>query len=100
MVTCTLETMELDELMKLSAEGQNFRIQAKKLDLSETSELRAVPKLIAQVFPDLEELNLTNCKEIKTLPESIGQLKSLKILRLEGCNEEALKGFEATAKTL
>ena len=57
-----------------------------QLDLSQCSQLESLPESIGQLTA-LQQLNLSRCSQLESLPECIGQLTALQQLNLSRCSQ-------------
>ena len=70
-----------------------------KVDLSE-NQLKRIPSKLANAFPQIEELNLSNNMEVCSLPDEFSNCQNLFVLNLAGNTFAQLPSFISSLQSL
>lgn len=80
---CLCEGLENITLLDKEVQALNFP-NIKEINIDHCSDLRELPAHLCNLT-SLQILSVTNCHLIKKLPEDLGRLRSLRVLRLSTC---------------
>lgn len=80
---CLCEGLENITLLDKEVQALNFP-NIKEINIDHCSDLRGLPASLCN-FTSLQILSVTNCHLIQKLPEDLGRLRSLRVLRLSTC---------------
>jgi Leucine-rich repeat (LRR) protein len=62
-------------------------INLRKLDVSECENLRRLPEAMGSLI-NLRELDVSECENLESLPDGISKITTLKSLLTEGCSHD------------